>query len=703
MKNILLLEDLPEIRAWLKALVLQVFPNAQHLRSARACTTRSNWSSAIKFDLALIDLGLPDGSGVDVVAALRESQPEAQSVVVTIHDDDDHLFPALQAGAFGYLLKEQARELITEQLQRISQGEPPLSPSIARRVIAYFAAQTKPQARPQNMPHVRADRPRERGAAARRQGLHAARDRRAARPVAPHHRRLRQADLPQAQRQLARRGRARGAAPRAVPPLCTDARRRAAGSAAAAPRHDRPPRRPLAEKSPPQLLVDVDGVGYEVDVPMSTFYNLPALGERSTLLTHFVVREDAQLLFGFLTADERATFRALVKIAGVGPRTALAILSGLSVAELAQAVTLQESGRLVKVPGIGKKTAERLLLELKGKLGADLALPAAAADDAQADILQALIALGYSDREAAAALQGAAGRSRRQRRHQAGAEGARLLSAAAAAARAQRAADGRSDRGCASRQPLRRLGERWRTVLGVALAVALAGCATIAQPPAADEPAVAADDGSAAGVAAADDAPAPLELVPDAEPAVEPLALGDDGRRYEMSGVACVPVADDRRLYRPGLASWYGRPFHGRRTASGERYDMYALTAAHRTLPMPSYVRVRNPVNDRTVVVRINDRGPFHGRRTIDLSWAAAQRLGVQGEARVELRPLDEAGLHAVRWCADDEPAEDMEAGDATLAGTAQAPAVAATRTRAAARATGTGRARAGRARRPRR
>jgi Holliday junction DNA helicase RuvA len=161
----------------------------------------------------------------------------------------------------------------------------------------------------------------------------------------------------------------------------------------------------LAGKSPPQLLIDVHGVGYEVDVPMSTFYNLPALGEPVVLLTHFVVREDAQVLFGFLTPEERATFRLLVKISGVGPRTALAILSGLSVGELAQAVSLQESGRLVKVPGIGKKTAERLLLELKGKLGAELALPAHAASDAQADILQALIALGYSEREAAAALK----------------------------------------------------------------------------------------------------------------------------------------------------------------------------------------------------------------------------------------------------------------------------------------------------------
>jgi DNA-binding NarL/FixJ family response regulator len=145
MKNILLLEDLPEIRAWLKTLVLQVFPGAQIIECARVHDALQ-LVSAERFSLALIDLGLPDGSGVDVVAALRESQPEAQSVVVTIHDDDEHLFPALQAGAFGYLLKEQARELLTEQLQRISQGEPPLSPSIARRVIAYFAAQAKPQA-----------------------------------------------------------------------------------------------------------------------------------------------------------------------------------------------------------------------------------------------------------------------------------------------------------------------------------------------------------------------------------------------------------------------------------------------------------------------------------------------------------------------------------------------------------------------------
>jgi Holliday junction DNA helicase RuvA len=162
----------------------------------------------------------------------------------------------------------------------------------------------------------------------------------------------------------------------------------------------------IAEKSPPQVLLDVGGVGYELDVPMSTFYNLPAVGERAALLTHFVVREDAQQLFGFGSSQERATFRLLVKISGIGPRTALAILSGLSVAELSGAVARQESGRLVKVPGIGKKTAERLLLELKGKLGPDLSLPAATAmSDTQADIVQALVALGYNEREAALALK----------------------------------------------------------------------------------------------------------------------------------------------------------------------------------------------------------------------------------------------------------------------------------------------------------
>lgn len=162
----------------------------------------------------------------------------------------------------------------------------------------------------------------------------------------------------------------------------------------------------LLEKNPPEVLLDCHGVGYEVQVPMSSFYNLPAIGERVSLLIQFIVREDAQLLYGFATAQERSAFRELVKVAGVGPRTALAVLSGMGVQDLAQAITLQEAGRLVKVPGIGKKTAERLLLELKGKLGAELSgAGALVKNDAQADILQALLALGYNDKEAAAALK----------------------------------------------------------------------------------------------------------------------------------------------------------------------------------------------------------------------------------------------------------------------------------------------------------
>ena len=159
MKTILLLEDLPEIRAWLRALVMQVFPGSTVVESARVHDALQQ-VTAHRFDLAMIDLGLPDGSGVKVVQALRESQPDAQSVVVTIHDDDDHLFPALQAGAYGYLLKEQPREQLMEHLQRISQGEPPLSPSIARRMISYFSAQAnRPALQPQQtqdslMPNV---------------------------------------------------------------------------------------------------------------------------------------------------------------------------------------------------------------------------------------------------------------------------------------------------------------------------------------------------------------------------------------------------------------------------------------------------------------------------------------------------------------------------------------------------------------------
>jgi len=163
----------------------------------------------------------------------------------------------------------------------------------------------------------------------------------------------------------------------------------------------------LLEKNPPQLLLDVQGVAYEVDVPMSTFYNLPATGERVTLFTHLVVREDAHLLYGFGSDSERRAFRQLLKVNGIGARTALSVLSGLSVAELAQAITLQESGRLTKIPGIGKKTAERILLELKDKLGADLTQAVGVHRPASpsSDILNALLALGYSEREALSAIK----------------------------------------------------------------------------------------------------------------------------------------------------------------------------------------------------------------------------------------------------------------------------------------------------------
>ena len=163
----------------------------------------------------------------------------------------------------------------------------------------------------------------------------------------------------------------------------------------------------LIEKNPPQILLDVQGVAYEVDVPMSTFYNLPNVGDKVALFTHLVVREDAHLLFGFGSENERRAFRQLIKISGIGARIALSVLSGLSVAELAQAVTMQESGRLTKIPGIGKKTAERLLLELKDKLGAELTTTVGIhrAAPVASDVLHALLSLGYSDKEAVNAVK----------------------------------------------------------------------------------------------------------------------------------------------------------------------------------------------------------------------------------------------------------------------------------------------------------
>ena len=163
----------------------------------------------------------------------------------------------------------------------------------------------------------------------------------------------------------------------------------------------------LVSVHPPRLLVDCQGIGYEVDVPMSTLYQLPQAGQKITLLTHFQVREDAQQLFGFATETEREAFRQLIKISGVGSRTALAVLSGMSVNELAQAIALQEAGRLPQVPGIGKKTAERLCLELKGKLAPDLGITGgkSQAIEASSEVLQALLALGYSEKEALLALK----------------------------------------------------------------------------------------------------------------------------------------------------------------------------------------------------------------------------------------------------------------------------------------------------------
>ena len=158
----------------------------------------------------------------------------------------------------------------------------------------------------------------------------------------------------------------------------------------------------LLEKNPPQILLDVQGVGYEIDVPMSTFYNLPSLNERVVLHTQLIVREDAHLLYGFGSNEERAAFRLLLKISGVGPKLALSVLSGLSLNDLADAVASKEAGRLVKIPGVGKKTAERLVLELEGKFTQTGATHShgVATCAASSDIINALQALGYNDKEA---------------------------------------------------------------------------------------------------------------------------------------------------------------------------------------------------------------------------------------------------------------------------------------------------------------
>lgn len=163
----------------------------------------------------------------------------------------------------------------------------------------------------------------------------------------------------------------------------------------------------LIEKTPPLVIVDCNGVGYECEVPMSTFYNLPNIGDKVVMLTHFVVREDAQLLYGFGSEQERATFRQLLKVNGIGAKSALSILSGLSIEDLMQAISMQESAMLTRVPGVGKKTAERLLLELKDKFSVQ-GLSANAVNTpkpASSDVLNALISLGYNEREAVAAVK----------------------------------------------------------------------------------------------------------------------------------------------------------------------------------------------------------------------------------------------------------------------------------------------------------
>ncbi len=165
----------------------------------------------------------------------------------------------------------------------------------------------------------------------------------------------------------------------------------------------------LLEKNPPEVLVDTQGVGYEIGVPMSTFYNLPKIGEKVVLLTVLIVREDAQLLYGFGTEAERLSFKQLIKVSGVGPKVALAVLSGLSANDLAHAVQMQETGRLTKIPGIGKKTAERLLLELKDRLKVDINTVGNAVNSTppstNSDVMHALMSLGYNEKEALFAIK----------------------------------------------------------------------------------------------------------------------------------------------------------------------------------------------------------------------------------------------------------------------------------------------------------
>jgi holliday junction DNA helicase RuvA len=169
----------------------------------------------------------------------------------------------------------------------------------------------------------------------------------------------------------------------------------------------------LASKTPPQLTVDVGGLGYELEAPMSTFYRLPAVGEEVRLLTHLVVREDAHVLYAFATEEERRLFRSLIRVSGVGPKIALALLSGISVAAFAQCVVNEDIAALTRIPGVGRKTAERLIVEMRDRLAAPPpaagapAGPAAASPEGEA--YDALVALGYRPAEATRLLQAAGG------------------------------------------------------------------------------------------------------------------------------------------------------------------------------------------------------------------------------------------------------------------------------------------------------
>jgi len=202
----------------------------------------------------------------------------------------------------------------------------------------------------------------------------------------------------------------------------------------------------------------------------------------------------------------------------------------------------------------------------------------------------------------------------------------------------------------------------WRWVASVALAGLLAACGS--------GPKLGGRDGPEANP------PPRLAEVPDAEPRIEPIRSGGPNRPYEVLGQNYVPITQDRAFRERGLASWYGRKFHGRRTANGEVYDMYAMTAAHPTLPLPSYARIRNPANGREIIVRVNDRGPFHKGRIVDLSYTAALKLDLlRGVAPVELERITFAEIRSGSWRRD-RPVPDLPDRSEPAAAVAAVPPV---------------------------